>query len=562
MRRHPALAWIALIPLLGSHTAEAQTPPDAGALRRQIEQQQRNTLPPRTEPQLAPPPPMESLGGAAVTVKSFRFVGNTLLTSAQLTPAVASYVGRSLDFAALQNAALAVAAVYRKSGWVVRVYLPQQDITGGTVTIQIVEALFGDVRLEGQARRIAPSRIKSTVERMQARGTPVNAESLERALLLLNDLPGLSARGRLSEGRNQAETDLVLTIADGPLVSGDLIADNAGARYTGEARLIADASLNSRLGLADRADLVMLVSEGSSYGRLAYSLPLGNAGWRVGANASHLSYDIVTSEFSALDPHGKSTAFGVEATYPLYRSRLKNLFAAVALDDKRFDNESAAETTTDYSSRLVTLGLEGNLFDSFNGGGVNTASVALSYGDLDLEGSPNEAIDALTTRAAGGFGKLRVTIARQQLLTSRVTLYGSFSGQKASKNLDSSEKFYLGGSTGVRAYPESEGGGSEALLVNLEARVRLPARLHATGFFDWGSVHVNEDNNIAGAATPNTIDLKGVGVALAWRARFGLSLSASLSRRVGHNPAATLNGDDQDGSLDKNRFWLQASLPF
>ena len=36
-----------------------------------------------------------------------------------------------------------LAAAYREAGWVVRAYLPQQDIAGGTVTIQIVEAIFG-----------------------------------------------------------------------------------------------------------------------------------------------------------------------------------------------------------------------------------------------------------------------------------------------------------------------------------------------------------------------------------------------------------------------------------
>jgi hemolysin activation/secretion protein len=50
------------------------------------------------------------------------------------------------------------------------------------------------------------------------------------------------------------------------------------------------------------------------------------------------------------------------------------------------------------------------------------------------------------------------------------TLYASFSGQRASKNLDSSEEFFLGGPNGVRAYPQGEGAGDEGWLSRLELR--------------------------------------------------------------------------------------------
>jgi hemolysin activation/secretion protein len=202
------------------------------------------------------------------------------------------------------------------------------------------------------------------------------------------------------------------------------------------------------------------------------------------------------------------------------------------------------------------------VFDNFGGGGANNASITLVQGIDDLAGSPNEAADALTTRDAGSFQKLRFSAARQQVITDRFSLYADFSGQAASKNLDSSEKFYLGGPDGVRAYPVNEGGGAEGLLLNLEARERLPANFNAVGFFDWGSVHVNKDNNIAGAALPNTDDLKGVGVSLAWQAKFGLSLKATFAHRLGSNPDPTSTGDDQDGSHIENRVWLQASIPF
>jgi hemolysin activation/secretion protein len=275
-----------------------------------------------------------------------------------------------------------------------------------------------------------------------------------------------------------------------------------------------------------------------------------------------LAYRVVTAQFAALDARGTSTTAGLEANYPLWRERLKNLYFSFAVDDKRFDNHSAGAITSVYTVRSASLGLYGNLFDSLGGGGANNASITLEEGNVDLGGSPNEAADSITTRTAGSFQKLHFLVARQQTLTQRFSLYGALSGQIARKNLDSSEKFYLGGAEGVRAYPANEGGGTDGVLLDLEARERLPFNFTLTGFIDWGEVEVNKDNDFTGAAAPNHDDLKGVGVSVGWTARMGLSIKATVAHRIGSNPDATVTGTDQDGSLDKDRVWLQASVPF
>jgi hemolysin activation/secretion protein len=553
---------LVLAALLAPLELAAQSAPDAGSVLRQIEEQQRKPLPPKSEPQFQAPQPMLSMGAPAVTVKEFQFAGNSLLSAQQLAPAVAGYLNRALSFTDLQNAAIAVANAYREAGWVVRAYLPEQDITAGTVTIQIIEATLGAVRVEGEARRVRAKRLTKIVATAQATGKPVNVHSLDRGLLLVNDLPGVLATGRLSQGADQSQTDLVLSVEDAPLVNGNLTLDDAGSRFTGAERLIASASLNGQLGRGDRVDALLLHSEGSDYQRLAYSQALGSRGLRLGANASHLSYEIVTREFAALDAHGTSNAVGLEASYPLYRSRLRNLFVTLNVDDRKFDNLSAGQTTTNYSVQGATLGLHANAFDTVFGGGANNLSISFVSGKVDLAGSPNEVIDSLTTRTHGSFTKLRYSLSRLQVLTDRISLYAGVMGQTASKNLDSSEKFYLGGSDGVRAYPQDEGGGAEGLMANVETRARLPRNFNVIGFVDWGSVKVNKDNDILGGAPRNQLDFKGAGVSVAWTASFGLTLQATASRRIGDNPNPTSTGDDQDGSLVKNRFWLQASMPF
>lgn len=552
----------ALAAVASAGAALAQTPPDAGALQRQIEQPQQRSLPPKSAPDLPLPEPMKSLGGPTVTVQTFQFAGNTLLSPQQLAPAVASYLDRPLDFAGLQNAALAVAAAYRQAGWIARVYLPQQDVTSGTVTLQVVEARFGKVQFDGGTHRVSDSRLRGIVEAAQPPGAPVSAEALDRALLLVDDLPGVSAKGQLSTGQAAAETDLMLSVTDSPLFASDVFADNAGSRYTGGGRVVASARLQSPFGIGDRGDTVLLHSEGSDYGRLGYSLPLGSDGWRIGANASYLKYEISSADFAALDPHGHSRTAGLEASYPLLRARLSNLYVSLAADDRSYTNYSAGATASDYGVRSATASLYGNVFDSFGAGGATTASLTLVQGRVNLDGSPNQAADAATTDTAGSYRKVMLQIARQQALSEWLAVYASLQGQLASKNLDSSEKLYLGGPGAVRAYPVNEAGGSEGYLATFETRARLPARFDVSAFFDVGSVRVNHDNAFTGAADPNRLTLKGIGLSAGWTAPFGLNLKGTLARRLGSNPNPTSAGRDQDGSLVRNRIWLQASLPF
>jgi hemolysin activation/secretion protein len=195
------------------------------------------------------------------------------------------------------------------------------------------------------------------------------------------------------------------------------------------------------------------------------------------------------------------------------------------------------------------------------GGGANSASLSLVTGTLDLNGSPNQAADAATTRTDGRFSKLRYALSRQQVITSTTSAFASLAGQFANKNLDSSEKFYLGGASGVRAYPASEGGGANGWLADLELRRQLPLGFNIAGFYDHGHVTVNRNNDFAGAPALNAFSLRGAGVSLGWLSAKGANAKLTLARRIDSNPNRTVTGNDQDGTLLKNRVWFTANLP-
>ena len=530
----------------------AQAEPNAGQLLQQIEKERAAQLPDLPLPQIAAEPeeltPSKSIN---ITVKSFQFSGNTLIESDVLATVLTSYLDRPLGFIELQKASQAIAEHYRNEGWVVRAYLPKQDVTEGIITIHIVEAVFGGVQFDGDLNRLSEKDLRERISSIQVEGENLNANDIDRALLLIDDLPGVSARGSLTKGQQESETNLLLTTTDEPLFQTNVGIDNMGPRSTGSERVTANLFINSPLKIGDQVSVNIIHSEGNDYGRLAYSLPVGNDGLRIGASGSHLSYDLV-GDFSSLNALGSSSTVGLNASYPLIRSRLKNLYLGLNADHKNFDNEANENRTTHYKIDNLSLSLTGNLFDKLGGGGASNAGVIITQGNVDFG-----VIDlAEDTDLDGNFTKLNYNLSRHQVISNKLSAYVAISGQEASSDLDSAEKFYLGGSYGVRAYPVNEASGSDGQLLNVELRSRLSPNLILTGFYDLG--HVSETD----IANLTSYTLKGAGISSSYTTKSGLNLKATWARRIGDNPNPAANGDDQDGTLHKNRFWLQATTKF
>lgn len=543
--------------LAGDLLAQTVVAPDAGALRQQIEQQRALPLPQAVRPQrAAPPPEIRPQAGATVTVKSFRFAGNTLLASDRLAEVVAGYLQRPLGFDELQRAADAVAGVYREAGWVVRVYLPEQDISEGVVTLQVVEARFAGVRFEGEAsRRVRAAEIEAYFREAQALGQPLRAEGLDRALLLTDDLPGVSVAGTLVPGQADGETSLALQTTDETHVYGDIGIDNTGARSTGSKRLTANMNISSPGGRGELVSVNLLHTQGSDYGRVALTVPAGYSGLRLGVSGSAMAYRVIDGPgaSTAAEIRGRSGSLGLDANYPLLRTRMHNLYLSGSLDEKTF-RTTDTQVRSDYSTHSLRVGLSGNRFDELGGGGANSASVQTVRGRL-TQMTAHSLIDTIPR----GYHKLTYSLSRQQTLTADHSLLVGLSGQHATQVLDSSEKFYIGGANSVRAYPASELGGERGQMLSGEWRWRVHPDLVLSAFVEVGRV-------VSLATTAYEQDrsqrLHGRGLSLAWQAPGGGSARVTWAHRNGGNPKPTLTGTDGDGTLKKNRVWLVASVPF
>jgi hemolysin activation/secretion protein len=539
-------------------SAWAQTAPDAGALLRQTEQGLKLQTPPAAVSRRAPPPPpMAKLDQATVTVQRFVFAGNTLVDSATLSQALSSYLNRPLSFDELQAAAAVVTQTYRDAGWLVTAYLPKQEIQNGQVTIQIIEAVFGKASVQDpQPQRMAAQRLVDIFNAQQTPGQPLNAQRVDRALLLLDDLPGVMVSGNLQAGTSAHETDMALSVIDEPLLKGDIGGDNNGSIPTGVTRTSLNASLNSPLWWGDQLQLNAIRTRGSEYTRLAYSVPVGNDGWRAQVRGSGLNYHLI-GDLAATDGHGRANTTGAELSYPLLRSQTSNLNALLGFDAKNYDNYNATGITSRYNTRVSSVALSGNHIDT--SGGTHQYGINWISGKLTSQvGTQNE----------GRYQRLGVNLSRLQPLSTDTQLSLAYAMQVANANLDSSEKLYLEGPSGVRAYANGATrlGGSEGQTFTAELRHNLDMNWRLNGFYDYGKARVNRYNYQADGTTPlsvlNDFQIRGYGFSLGWQNIQGIDLKATVAKRIGLNPNATAQGMDQDGSYKNPRYWVSATVAF
>lgn len=554
----PTTAFSALtLALLASAAVHAAAPaPDAGQLAREL-QKPADLTPPRAVNPLRVEGAAPAQGAASsdirFAVKSLRVTGSQVFTAAELQALVADLSGAEHSLAELDAGAARITSYYRERGYVVaRAYLPVQDIKDGAVVINVLEGTLDQQRITNKSRLsdAQSSRYLAGVKP----GDVVNAQQVDRALLLLGDTPGVGgARAALQPGASVGTTDLLVELDPAQPYAANLELDNYGNRYTGEYRAGLAAALNSPLGLGDLLGLRAITSgSGMSYARVAYQIPVGSSGLKLGGAYYDTRYKL-GKEFAALKAHGTASSSSLFASYPFVRSLAANLSGTLTLEDKKLvDQTDVTASSVDKKVQLITLGLAGSQQDALWGGGLTAFDLSLASGKLRMDAASQTADAALgSANSQGNFSKFAYALQRQQRLGEHFSLLLALSGQQASKNLNSSEKFSLGGASGVRAYPQGEGSGDQGVLGTLEVRRSLTEQLQAAAFYDAGTVDINHTAFAPGA---NTRSISGAGLGL--NGQIGkLQFKTSVAWRIkGGNPVS-------DTASRNPRWWAQVSLP-
>lgn len=558
--------------------SHAQTKPSAASILQQQEAAMPQAVPKAVTPVIVSPEsrwvaPLD--GGARVRVRSIRFVGGEgWAQEDELAEWVRPSIGQTLSTADLMALIERVSQSLKSRGWLLaQAYLPPQDVTSGDIEVRLMPGLL-DGGLEGivvsGAQRVSAERIRAMVAApMQAQQGRLNSQQLEEGLLRAAELSGVSATASLARGVQPGSSRLTIETQEAPSVSGGLTLDNFGGPYTGVERATGLLTLNSPLGLGDSLLFNAVGSSGIAMLTTQMSVPVGSDGLKLGGSLTTLRYR-VGGDLADLGLQGRALMLGLNASYPLYLTPSYKLRARVGLDRKAFVDSAAGELLGDKVAQVLSLGMNGQFSDGLWGEGLNDWSLGLDRGHMDL--SRLAAVleqDQAGPRTHGDFHKWLYSFKRLQPLAGRWMAQLSLNGQQAARNLESSEKFSLGGNSGIRAYPGGEGAGDSGMVASLTLShpwvwPTSSHRLELSGFYDWGRIRVHHsgDQVIDSATGLNQYSLSGAGLGLNLSQPGAWSLALTWARTLGSNPGRSTDGNNSDGKSNRSRLLLALNIEF
>lgn len=516
--------WLALSSV---PEARAQAQPDnAGAqILRQTEPQAAPKQSVKVRPEVTVVEPTKA-EGPAIVVSGFSFDGNNVFKADVLAPVLQRFVGQQLTLAELQYAADLIGKYYQEQNYVARAVVPEQDVVGGIVRIQIVESRLDKVEIDASVGGSDHERMQAFVAAGLKSGDNLNLGRIERGTLLLNQLPGTDYQAVLRAGSSDGTSSVVVVPDVDQTQSFSVVVDSAGSARSGQERIMLSASAHPLALFGDELSLTALASRGVLYGRAGYSLPIGSEGLSANLALSGLRYSLLNTP---IDIKGSSASAIFGLRYPLVLQFDHSVMLSVEGGYRSF------------SDRVVTLTTKRSLV-------FGSASIDVTSADKLLAGGTSAfGLSVLSGRTASQGNHVRLSgyVNRRQNFTKRDAIIWRVSGQVASEKLDPSQLMMINGASGVAAFSNDEDvSGRSGVNGRVTYEHNFAPTLTASVFYDFGKVY--------GAAANRPTSLRGVGVGASWRPLAGLTIEASAGRPV-RAP------DAFDNSI---KTWLSARLSF
>ena len=453
-----AMAWSS-----GAFAQQATRPPpiDPSQTEKRIDAQQteqrRATKPPLKLPKIARPE-VQADSRPLFVLKSVSIEGATAIPSSALTELYQPYLGRKISQADMLAIANAISERYRSEGYQLsRAIVPPQKIKAGHLRIQVIEGSIADLDIKGEGADVFGVR---DILAVLLRENPARLNTMERQLLIVNDLPGVRvADTALDEiGTATGRFRLSVTVATWRIYTS-LGLDNSGTSATGPLQAYATAAFNSYLAPGDTFAVNLSTVPNSTrelrYGRLSYDLPIGVDGIKIGGSASH-------SEVWPGDDRRLIATRSVSESYELRgsitplqtRKTSLSLSAAASLSDP-YEKTQFGYNYQDHI-RNISLALDYKVQDPLDG--WNYVTLVMRQGVNVLGAS--QANDPLASRydATPDFSVYAYAYSRYQALSDAWSLKTSVYGQLATGALYTSQAFFLGGAAFGPGYYSGDNG--------------------------------------------------------------------------------------------------------
>lgn len=227
-----------------------------------------------------------------------------------------------------------VSRAYAKAGYALSFgVVPQQEIRDGVVTIRVIEGFVESARHSGEpypqgVGASSQRAIDAHIARLLAE-RPLKAATLERGLLLINDIPGLSVRATIAPAPKVVGASTIDLDVKARRISGEFGLNSYMPSTLGRPVVGGSLSVNTLVTGVDRLRIGGWYSlSGKSYWSVSgeYSTLVGADGVSLALSGSYAKMRPVSPVLRAIDYIGTSLSANVALRYPLIRSRRQNLF--------------------------------------------------------------------------------------------------------------------------------------------------------------------------------------------------------------------------------------------
>lgn len=177
-------------------------------------------------------------------VSEIKVVGSTVFPPEAFTPLTAPLVGQKAKLSDIVDVADKIESLYRQHGYVLtRAFVPPQTVSNGVFQINVVEGFVKAAAVSG-GDDMARERVQAYIDPV-TQERPATLGTMERGLLLANDLPGTTASGLLRPSPTEpGASDLLVNLIGQPW-EATLYSDNRGSAITGPVTLGAQLVANT-----------------------------------------------------------------------------------------------------------------------------------------------------------------------------------------------------------------------------------------------------------------------------------------------------------------------------
>jgi hemolysin activation/secretion protein len=494
-----------------------------------------------TGPTISLPSTVAPAGAEKTTlvIHNIRVSGSTVYSETDFLPLYRDLLGRPVTLQAVYDLARRITEKYGADGYVLsRAVVPPQNLSarGAALRIDVVEGYVDAVIWPREKLARYRDFFTDYTARIVA-DRPANIRSLERYLLLANDLPGLKFATSLRPSKtNPAASMLVVEVTEKP-VDAQARIDNRGTRARGPYEYLASATANNIFGAHEAFTASYAGSfqmRELQYVALGYRQVLNSEGLTGFANVSHSWGHPGLPVSPVLNYETRSTIAEAGLSYPVIRARERNLTLTGLMFLTDDEGDILAAPNTRDRLRGLRARVDGDFADRFLG--INQINVTFSQG---IEGfGATENGNPLASRAAGrvDFSKIESTMSRLQPLFGSVSALFAAYAQYAFTPLLVSEQCGYGGRFFGRAFDPSQLLGDHCWQLLGELRYDLALKVpHLTlaqlyAFADHGEVYnIHNVTNDPNSGLPATVrgSSVGAGVRLGWWNLLSADLSAA-----------------------------------